>query len=298
MVSFETSTTLQRIALGGILFFSLTSPGAAQDRGARWGDNSVAIEFTPRRTGDYNPNSDRGYCNIRLEVDDEVYVYIRGDRVRAERTRGDIPKDQGSECSGPLPGRYLRNFRWKGVDGRGEQRLIEQPGSGNNYTAAAYIRDSKGGREGYTFRIEWEGRGGSGGSGAGGGGGWGGSGGSGWGGSGGSGWGGGNNNFRAETRGNGTAYLQDDPDRRLNYARFYLNGNSFRMRLEGDQNIAITGRFNRRSDSEASLDIEQINNRGASGGGTISIRNNQIYRLNLSGNLDGRNYRLNFDGRF
>lgn len=319
MISSRNITMACRVALGGTLLCCLFLPAAAQSRTARWGDNSAAVEFTPRRTGDSNPNSENGYCNIRLEVDDEVYVYIRGDRVRAERTRGEIPRDQGSECTGPLPGRYLRNFRWRGVDGRGEQRLIEQPNSGNRYTAVAYIRDSKGGREGYTFRIEWEGRadsgdswsgggsggnwggsGGSGGWGSGGGSDWGSGGGGGWGSGGGGGWGsggGGSTSFRAETSGNGTAYLQNDPNRNLNFARFHVNGDQFRLRLEGDVNIAVSGRVDRRGGGNANLTIDRINDNSASGGGSISIRNNEISRLSLNGDINGRSYRLNFNGK-
>ena len=412
-----------KATLGGILVFTGVFPVFAQTRDTRWGDNSAAVEFTPRRTGDYNPNADRGYCVIRLEVDDEVYVYIRGDRVRAERTRGDIPRDTGSECSAPLAGRYIRNFRWNGVDGRGEQRLIEQPSSGNRYTAIAYIRDSKGGREGYTFRIEWEGRsdsggdwssggssggswgGGSGGSWGGGsvpgglsgnfngrgnwstsgntsrqlsqaqvnlhrdgtfrvqssgdnsvmmegrwrpsgndvelqinrfyntnvngtgrlvardnrlwridasgdagsgnrrftynftaddsGGGWGGGSGGGWGS--GSGWGN-SGNYNSQARGRGGAFLQGDPDRRLSSANLQVNGNSYQLQLQGDDSINISGRVTRRGNNDASLDVTQINGRASSGSGNITFRNNQIDRINLNGNHNGRNYRINFDG--
>ena len=412
----------RRAATIGIALISLSLPADAQQRNTRWGDNSIAIEFTPRRTGDYNPNSDQGYCNIRLDVDAEVYIYIRGDRVRAERTSGQLPRDQGSECSGPLAGRYIRNFRWRGVDGRGEQRLIEQPSSGNNYTAVAYIRDSQGGREGYTFRIEWEGRGGSGGDWGGGGADWGGGGGSipngmsgnfngrgdwstsgnqsrqlananvnlsrdgrfrvessgtdsvimegrwrrsgndlelqverffntsvngtgklvarnnrlwriqangdagsnnrpfvynftaddsggGWGsggsgggwssgggwGTGGSGWGG-SGNFTTESRGRGGAFLQGDPDRRITYVRFDVNGNNFRIQVQGDENIALSGRITRRGSNDAALDVDQINSRGASGGGSIQFRNNRISRINLTGSYNNRQYRVNFDG--
>jgi hypothetical protein len=56
------------------------------------------------------------------------------------------------------------------VDGRGRQTLLRDPSS-NRGTAVVRIEDPQGGREGYTFDIEWRGAGGSGYRGDGGGGG-------------------------------------------------------------------------------------------------------------------------------
>jgi hypothetical protein len=51
------------------------------------------------------------------------------------------------------------DFRFRGVDGRGRVELVRDPSSSGG-TAVVRIEDSKGGREGYTFDLEW--RGGSG----------------------------------------------------------------------------------------------------------------------------------------
>jgi hypothetical protein len=56
------------------------------------------------------------------------------------------------------------------VDGRGRQTLLRDPAS-NRGTAVVRIEDPQGGREGYTFDIEWRGAGGAGYRGDGGGGG-------------------------------------------------------------------------------------------------------------------------------
>jgi hypothetical protein len=51
-------------------------------------------------------------------------------------------------------------FRFHGIDGRGRQELIRDPSRGG--VAVIRIEDPKGGREGYTFDLEWRGTGSSG----------------------------------------------------------------------------------------------------------------------------------------
>jgi hypothetical protein len=63
------------------------------------------------------------------------------------------------ECSEPLP-RNPGDFRFQGIDGRGRQTLVRDP-NGNRGVAVVRIEDSKGGREGYTFDLEWSGGSGS-----------------------------------------------------------------------------------------------------------------------------------------
>ncbi|MCU0245079.1 MAG: hypothetical protein MUC42_00805 [Bryobacter sp.] len=144
--------------------------------------------FTPRRTNDWSENRRDGKCTIRVRVDNQVEVNLRGERIGVKVLAGNPSRDEGSECNAPLPRNGVRNFRFKGIDGRGEVRLLQEPSSSNRWTAVVGIRDPKGGEEGYTFQLTWDHDGS---------GGWGGSGGSwddwnNWGGSGGSGgnWGG------------------------------------------------------------------------------------------------------------
>jgi hypothetical protein len=49
------------------------------------------------------------------------------------------------------------NFRFSGVDGRGRQSLVQPPANGG--PAVVRIEDPRGGTEGYTFDIEWNGAG-------------------------------------------------------------------------------------------------------------------------------------------
>ena len=69
------------------------------------------------------------------------------------------------DCNQPLPSNP-NNFRFAGVDGRGKQYLLKPP-NGNNGVAIIRIEDNRGGMEGYTGDIMWNG-----GSNAGGGGQW------------------------------------------------------------------------------------------------------------------------------
>lgn len=129
------------------------------------------VEITPRRTRDYDERANQGWCSIRVWVDDEVNIFIEEGRVIFETVRGRPARDAGSECSQPLPrGNALSDFQFRGIDGRGEVRLIEDPGPRNRYKAWVRIRDPKGGGEEHHFRLNWKntwtqygaGRGGSG----------------------------------------------------------------------------------------------------------------------------------------
>jgi hypothetical protein len=55
--------------------------------------------------------------------------------------------------------RRVGDFRFRGIDGRGDVNLVSDPRSSGR--AVVRIEDRQGGREGYTFDLEW--RGGSGG---------------------------------------------------------------------------------------------------------------------------------------
>lgn len=114
------------------------------------------LEITPRRTRDYDERANQGWCSIRVWVDDEVNIFVEGDRVIFETVRGRPARDAGSECSQPLPrGNALSDFQFRGIDGRGEVRLIEDPGPRNRYRVWVRIRDPKGGGEEHHFKLNW-----------------------------------------------------------------------------------------------------------------------------------------------
>jgi hypothetical protein len=98
----------------------------------------------------------KGQCDIRLQVDNEARVVVRGDRVDIHTIAGRDPWDDGSECNMPLPDRPVPDFRFEVRDSRGEIRLLEPPSPRNGFAALVYIRDSAGGVGRYHFRLTWE----------------------------------------------------------------------------------------------------------------------------------------------
>ena len=97
----------------------------------------------------------KGQCDIRLQVDNEVEVSIRGDLVAVRTISGHDSRDAGSECNEPLPAGDIQGFRFQGIDGRGEVRLLAEPSRRNGFQAVVRIRDNAGGEEGYHFRLTW-----------------------------------------------------------------------------------------------------------------------------------------------
>jgi hypothetical protein len=121
---------------------------------------ATLTEIRPRPTRDYNERSDKGWCSIRVWVDDEVNIFVAGDRVVFETVSGRRAHDAGSECSQPMPRGGLYDFRFRGVDGRGHVDLVEEPSPRNRYRAWVRIIDRRGGGEEHHFRLWWRSGGG------------------------------------------------------------------------------------------------------------------------------------------
>jgi hypothetical protein len=117
----------------------------------------VSAQFGEIRRGTMKGSrgGDKGKCTIEVEVDDEAEVEVNGDQGRIRTLSGQPATWRRMECSDPLP-RNPVEFEFKGIDGRGDVALVRDPRQ-NRGTAVVRIRDSKGGREGYTFDLEWSG---------------------------------------------------------------------------------------------------------------------------------------------
>jgi hypothetical protein len=96
-----------------------------------------------------------GKCTIEVRVDISAEVDIYGDSGRLRTLAGQPASWTRMECSDPLP-YNMSDFRFRGIDGRGNVRLLQDPRN-NNSIAVIHIDDPKGGSEGYTFDIEWSG---------------------------------------------------------------------------------------------------------------------------------------------
>jgi len=94
-----------------------------------------------------------GKCTVEVNVDDIAEVEISGTRAQVRTLSGGPAKIRRFECNQEMPANP-GSFRFEGVDGRGRQSLVRQPGRG---PAVIRIEDPKGGREGYTFDIFWRG---------------------------------------------------------------------------------------------------------------------------------------------
>jgi hypothetical protein len=116
-----------------------------------------------RRASIRRGGGDGGKCTIEVVVDDAAEVEVSGDMGRLRTLAGSQATWRRFECSGPLP-RNPADFRFVGIDGRGRVSLVGDPRGGRG-VAVVRIEDPKGGREGYTFDLEWRGSSGHGGRG-------------------------------------------------------------------------------------------------------------------------------------
>lgn len=104
-----------------------------------------------------NANETRGKCTIEVVVDTVAEIEIRGDQATMRNVSGgQLPRWVRFQCNAPMPIVPL-GFRFSGVDGRGRQSLIQPPANGG--PAVIRIEDPRGGTEGYTFDVEWDGAG-------------------------------------------------------------------------------------------------------------------------------------------
>jgi hypothetical protein len=111
-----------------------------------------AMDFT-RRANISGRGGDHCRCTIEVVVDDAADVEIFGDMAILRTLRGQTSEWRRFECTDRLPRNPL-DFRFRGIDGRGRQELIQYPSS-NRGIAVVRIDDPKGGRDGYTFELEW-----------------------------------------------------------------------------------------------------------------------------------------------
>src|SRR5213595_796568 len=97
----------------------------------------------------------KGQCDIRLQVDNEVEVSVRGDQVFVRTVSGQNARDDGSECNAPLPNRDIEAFNFEVKESRNEIRLLAEPSRRNDFSAIVRIRDGSGGFGRYHFRLSW-----------------------------------------------------------------------------------------------------------------------------------------------
>lgn len=137
-------TSNSRIGLALLALTLLTAFPAAAD-----------LRFRARQMTRDDVPFGKGQCDIRLQVDSEVQVSVRGDSINVRTISGQEPRDDGSECNYPLPDRDLRDFNFEVKDSRNDIGLVEPPSPRNGFTAIVRIRDTSGGFGRYHFRLSW-----------------------------------------------------------------------------------------------------------------------------------------------
>ena len=96
-----------------------------------------------------------GKCTIEVRVDISAEVDVYGDSGRLRTVAGQPATWTRMECTDALP-YSMSDFRFRGIDGRGNVKLVQDPRN-NNATAVIRIDDPRAGSDGYTFEIEWSG---------------------------------------------------------------------------------------------------------------------------------------------
>jgi hypothetical protein len=97
----------------------------------------------------------KAQCDIRLQVDGEVEASLRGDTVFLHSLNGREARDDGSECSLPLPNREVPGLAFLVTGNRNQVRLVEEPGARNRFAVVVRFLDTGGGSGRYHFRLTW-----------------------------------------------------------------------------------------------------------------------------------------------
>jgi hypothetical protein len=118
------------------------------------------VQFHARPMTDAKIPRGKAECEIRLMVDQQVEVSLHGDTIGVHTLTGADARDNGSECSAPLPGRVVDGFTMTVKKRHGEVRLVAEPSARNDFTATIFIHDNAAGSAHgdsglFDLRISW-----------------------------------------------------------------------------------------------------------------------------------------------
>lgn len=127
------------------------------DRGAvsRNRNNRDSGYGTRSRANDRLNASGSGTARWSGEVDNEVFVLLRGRQILNTAVRGRSVYGQQADVSTPLPRRPV-TVSLLDVQGRGQIELVEQPDQNNNFTAKIRVVDPQAGAGSYSFTLGWD----------------------------------------------------------------------------------------------------------------------------------------------
>jgi hypothetical protein len=113
------------------------------------------IEFHAKPMAGAKLPHGKAECAIRLIVDRQVDVSLHGDTVAVHTLTGADARDNGSECSAPLPATAVDGFAFAVKKQHGEAKLVAEPSPNNNFTATISIHSKAPGENLYDLRIAW-----------------------------------------------------------------------------------------------------------------------------------------------
>src|SRR5262245_29413729 len=110
---------MRRLLLATLAFATLGAEAQFDGRSSFRNPNDGSVSSV-RRSRDWSPDRRDGRCRVRVRIDDAADVELRGEQIWIRVIRGAPGRDEGSECNAPLPtSGNIRNFGFRGVDGRG-----------------------------------------------------------------------------------------------------------------------------------------------------------------------------------
>ena len=116
----------------------------------------VELQLRVRQLPGWDARSREGRCEIRVWVDNRAELRMRGDSIFVRTLEGSRGRDEGSECSQPLPYNSVRDFQIRQTAGRNRVAVAQEPNRMNNYTAVMSIDDRQGGGDNYAFEVTWQ----------------------------------------------------------------------------------------------------------------------------------------------
>src|SRR3954463_10504900 len=101
--------------------------------GAAFGQFETQLRV--RQLPGWDARTREGRCDIRVWVDNRAEIRMRGDAIFVRTVEGARGRDEGSQCSQPLPYNFVRGFQVRQTAGRTRVVLAQEPSRMNNYTA-------------------------------------------------------------------------------------------------------------------------------------------------------------------
>jgi len=97
-----------------------------------------------------------GKCTFEVAANGVAEVEIRGEEGRLRTISGNPAQWRRLDCNQAMPINPV-DFKFSGVDGHGQQTLVQSPGSNNGVAVIRIDNGNRGNNEGYTGDLTWHG---------------------------------------------------------------------------------------------------------------------------------------------